>query len=99
MGDAGAGLATPPGIAVGMEAEETAGGMEFAGRRGADGGGGVGADVAIPMGTNCISSSAKRERGLSGATELGGTNGAEGEGITGPAVGAVGLGEAVETVA
>ncbi len=52
-GDAGGGLATPPGIALGMEAgEETAGGMEFAGRRGADGGGGVGEDVAIPMGTN-----------------------------------------------
>lgn len=85
-----------------MEAEDiagrcggskAAGGVAFARVRA--GGGGVGEIDAIPGGTNCTSSSEKIERGLSGATEFGGTNGAAGERTmgaagAGPAVGAAG---------
>lgn len=81
-----------PGIDVDM-----ATGMEAGVITGALGdwdGGGV---AAMPEGTNCTSSSAKGERGLSGATEFAGTNvaaGAPGAGadFTGPAVGAAGAG-------
>lgn len=75
-------------MATGMEAGVIAGPL------GGWGGGGV---AAMPDGTNCTSSSAKGERGLSGATEFAGTNvaaGGETAGVdfTGPAVGAAGAG-------
>lgn len=94
------------GAAGRVGGSKDAGGVAFPQERGAGGGGGVGEMGAILAGTNCTSSSAKTERGLRGATELGGTNGAAddgalgtagaGAGIAGPPVGP---GEAAATAA
>ena len=92
------------GVAGRTGGSKDAGGVAFPQEREAEGGGGVGEIGAILAGTNCTSSSAKTERGLRGATELGGTYGAEGDGALGTtgagmAGPAVGPGEAAATVA